>query len=650
MNDEDFPRFYSRRISVLCSKAAYEGTEFLYPNNQLWPEKSFDYPFAQAPTVSNIPAAERADWEQYVGRYYRDNALAFSLESTEFSVKAFERNGISGYGALDDADFLQLICEGLYSKFLNTLDDFDKSLFGIGPADVENYQYLKCDLSCMKVVRKTWEGEAIAPAIVVIRRPRTRASEPVSYDYELVAIALARRDATGDYAFNRDLVFTPAQHDGHPAWWLAKLFALQGAIHRINLVDHIRVHFPSDSINAITKSVLPRWHLLHQLLLPHFWLTLPVNNSVLEGDRSIINRDTWYPWSPLTAKGVEIRRLIPLSWGGASYCWEEPNSSYPHYSFPLSPDALPFIGLQVSRFARFQREYFAPIHTFVTGVVSVLPDVPASPNDDPLEWLEIRRWAHEIAKLVPGFPDQDAIRDKALLAQVCAMIIWNAAVVHTADHSALHLMMDTRPVPFIMRVQPPGSNDPGATLTLGEAAGPTALSYVSSALQQLERFMPPVLASLWKELAQSLPSALAALPLAEGSVPLCWPSDLIYAKMADLLFYRPHGSSLLYDCVYPFLEPDARDPQWREAGRPVLDAAQRAQLKGLCEAFQQALMQINAQYYDATGKPIDGEVAAGPAGATHRLNRYGFPKVIPGSDDDPTTTRREACFSAGIQY
>ena len=141
--------------------------------------------------------------------------------------------------------------------------------------------------------------------------------------YELVAIALARKnDATGQFAYARDLVFDKATHSVGTAWWLAKYFVLQGAIHRINLVDHIKVHFPGDTINAVTKSVLPRWHLINQLLVPHFRLTLPVNNTVLEGQRSIINRDTWYPWSPVTARGDEIRKLIPLAWAGGDYYWD----------------------------------------------------------------------------------------------------------------------------------------------------------------------------------------------------------------------------------------------------------------------------------------------------------------------------------------
>ena len=77
-------------------------------------------------------------------------------------------------------------------------------------------------------------------------------------------------------------VFTNA--DGE-AWRMARYFLLQGAIHRINLIDHTEVHFPPDAINAITKTVLPKDNLVLRLLQPHLWLSMCVNNTVLEGQR-----------------------------------------------------------------------------------------------------------------------------------------------------------------------------------------------------------------------------------------------------------------------------------------------------------------------------------------------------------------------------
>ena len=690
MTRQGFAEFYSRYRQAVAPP--YKDTEFLYPNNEPWPEQSFDYPYGQAPTVSNIPPDERADWARHVGKYYRDNALGtaehpipFGFKSAEFARENFANNGITGYGPLSDELFLQLICEGLYSKYLGELDDFDRGLFGL-PQDDPAWQYLKSDQSCMKVVTQPWPGEFVAPGIAIVRRRRGATGED-RFRYELVAIALARKNDKGEFEYARDLVFDAGKHQSTSAWWLAKYFVLQGAIHRINLVDHIKVHFPGDTINAITKSVLPRWHLVQQLLLPHFRLTLPVNNTVLEGERSIINRDTWYPWSPVTARGDEIRKLIPLAWAGSEFYWDGRNTSYPKYFFSTDPGTVPdpadpvngrintFIGLKASRYAEYLEDYHAPILEFARQVIALLPDPAATPDKDGLEWLEIRRWAYEISKLVPGFPDELAIRSKDALAQVCATVIWNAAVVHSADHSTLHMMIDRYPVPFILRVRPPATNSVEVHETVKDVIGETNLKYVTGVIGGLEGMLTKVLerklgefaggasAAVVKGVIDALARDIGDHELVEGSVPLCWPTDLVYCKMADLLFYRPHNSSLLWDCDYPFFLKKtaaeiALEEAWQAEGlkRPVLSDAKRAQLADIVAKFRDDLRAANGKYYDnTTGEPkLYGSAQAPDTGGL--LNGYGFPKLLPGTvdltPDDPKgkTAAMECCLAAGIQY
>lgn len=687
MTKTDFTHFYARRRQALG--VLYKDKEFLYPNNEPWPEHSFDYAYGQAPTVSNIPPEEAADWQQNVAKYYVDNAVGTSKHPTPFGIKSAEfareriaQNGISGYASLSDEQFLELICEGLYSKYLGLLDPQDEQLFGV--KDDDQYQYLKSDQSCMRVVTNPWPGEYVAPSIAVVRR-KLPLTDATKWSYELIGIALANMNDAGVYEYSTDRLFTPESHGSDSAWWLAKFFVLQGAIHRINLVDHIKVHFPSDTINAITKCVLPRWHLLQQLLLPHFRLTLPVNNAVLEGDRSIINRNTWYPWSPVTARGDEIRKLIPLAWAGGRYYWDERNTSYPRYGFSIDPDThvdadhpdpIPtFIGLQASRYAEFLKDYHAPILDFARQVIAQLPDPPADALQEDLQWLEIQRWAHEISKIMPAFPNETEICNKEMLAQTCATIIWNAAVVHSTDHSTLHMMIDKSPVPFILRVRPPRSKDDEVKETIAEALGEAGMKYLGGALHGLEGLLKKALAGhhgggkiskfveKWEGkaidgLGGALIEHLEKTELTEGSVPLCWPTDLIYAKMADLMFYRPHSSSLLFDCAYEFLvRPEDKSSEqieieatWKSAGRPVIGEETQRALAGIREQFQKSLLAVSAKYYDEKGAPVRYGSATAPD-IPCVLNRYGFPKVIPGSEDtDVDGTRMECCFTAGIQY
>ncbi|HVN42020.1 MAG TPA: hypothetical protein VMT50_04500 [Steroidobacteraceae bacterium] len=716
--ERGFELYYAQRKQALG--VLYEADEFLYPHDEPWPEMSFDYPYGQAPQVMNVPDAEHRDWADTIGRYYTENAVGSESDPTPFGVASakFARdhlfeNGLAGYPPVSDEDFLDLMCEGLYSKFLSPLDPQDLALFGLTREEVDagsTFEYFKSDYRCMMVVQDTWPNEYACPTIVLVRRLRGgKARYADEGAYELVAIAMGRYKAgtappprdpkkkddrtprpIGIYEFPQDLLFWREKHAQLAGWYLAKYFVLQGAIHRINLIDHVKVHFPPDTINAITKTVLPKWHLVHQLLLPHFRLTLPVNNTVLEGQRSLINRDTWYPWSPFVAKGNEVRKLFPFAWAGAGYFGKEyygedvevlsKNSSYRPFRYSTNPDGMPdaddparlvpnFIGLDCSRYGAFLKAYYAPILEFTTAVVALLGDPPAKPEESSVAWLEVRRWAHEISKMLPGFPDEDAICAPGELARVCAMVIWNAGVVHCADHTTLHVMMDRKPVPFVLRVPPPSTCTQEITETVEAALGPKLSSYLVNAITAL-------LPSAAGGVVRSILEGIGEVHLSHAHIPLCWPTDLIYARMADLLFYRPHNTTLLYDCIYDFertklTEAELQlEAEWLQAGRPVLTEYQKDRLRALRQAFQVALDGVNLQYYQEDGTPrkLSARVASGVAAtpnaaggdeddtdtAMSYLNEFGFPKLRPGSHEQDDTVRkmleREACLGAGVQY
>jgi hypothetical protein len=685
MSIENFSTFYAHKKHEL--NLLYNSNEFLYPNNCPWPEPSFDYPYGMGPEVNNIPKQELEDWSKYVGSYYQHNALGtsddptpFGQKGAEFAKNNFMKNGISGYASLTDEAFVDLLCEGLYSKFLCRLDPQDTELFGI--RESAEYEYFKSDYSCMRVVKKTWPNEHAAPTIAIVRRKTSGPQYADEGAYELVAIALAKLDKPveegGEFHFSKDMIFTAEKHGSHSAWWLVKYFVLQGAIHRINLIDHVRVHFPTDPINAVTKSVLPEWHLLHQLLIPHFWLHLPVDNAVLEGERSLINRNSWYPWSPFVAKGDEIRRLLPYSWAGEEFYSDDFNSSYLHYHFSLDPDSVPdprdpenkriptFIGLGVSRYGKFLREYFDPILAYTTDVVTQLPPPPATPDaHEDATWLEIQHWAYEISKFMPGFPNEREICEGDNLARALAVIIWNDSICHSGDHGALHKMMDDSPVPFVLRVPPPSSTSVDVEEKLSDALGEEGFKYLKEGIHQMFNLLkkstglPHIIENF---IEKHLESYVDKMELKEGTIPLCWPTDLVYAKMADLLFYRPHNCSLLYDCQYEFLIPEEQkseerrklEKSWEELGRPLLSTPQKEALKAARMKFQGLLDEVNLKYYNEDGSPIvespffDDDTAA-------QLNKYGFPKLRPGTSETDDSKkeaaiRMQACIGAGVQY
>jgi hypothetical protein len=632
------------RLGVL-----YGETEYRYAHNGPWPERSFDYPYGQAPEVLNIPADEQQDWDRNVGQYYKDNALGsfgiddfkvspFGVQAAEFAAESFERNGLRGYDDIDDGQFAELLCEGLYSKFLEPLSDADRTQFAADIVDTDSYDYYKSDYRCMRVVRNTWDGEFAAPSIALVRRPKDPKRR---YDWQAVAIALSHKcKDSNDYIPMREApIFRPKD----PNWWLARYYVLQGGIHRINLIDHVKVHFPSDTINAITKTVLPQWHLVYKLLLPHFRLTLPVNYAVLEGQRSLINRDTWYPWSPFVAKGSEVRRLLPFAWAGAAFYDMDDTDSFPPYCFSLSPDSIPdpddpghksrpsYIGLGLSRYGAFQRDYYEPILAFVKQVVAQLPPPPKDPaSHDDLEWLEIQHWAAECSRFMPGFPDWRAICDSETLSEVLAYLIWNAAVVHTSDHSTLHKMMDERPVPFILRTAPPTDATTPIKTEIGKVLPSGVGEALDHLLEQLEGDTRPI-----KAFAEWLEREKGGVVESHSLVELALPTDLTYAKMADLLFYLPHNTTLLYDCDYSFQSDDSGMVPKRQH-RPLLDEARKHALQVAIDAFKKDLEQVDGRHKEA-------------------IARFGFPKLRPDPKlhpDDPEYRRQaqQDCIGAGIQY
>jgi len=165
------------------------------------------------------------------------------------------------------------------------------------------------------------------------------------------------------------------------------------------------------------------------------------------------------------------------------------------------------------------------------------------------------------------------------LTNTLAMIILNASVIHSADHTLLHKLMNEKPVPFILRVPPPRS------VSHDQSHWPDGIM---------------------KSIAESLQN---------GLTPLCLPTDLIYARMADLLFYQPHNASLLIDCDYKFKS---------DAG-PLRDAVTE---------FQDALRQVAASQQSAS-------------------ERYGFPLLEPPANsngDERASFAQQKCIGAGIQY
>ncbi len=656
----------------------YRIDDFLYGHEGPCPQAARDHPFGQAPEIMNIPQQEWDDWQQYVSDYYYSRGVPFAKEVAEFSLMhAFLSfgKGLIGYKDITNDEFTELLSEGLYSKFLCQVAFGEpgvdvpaqyKKLFGDWKFD-STREYSVSDYSCMRVIKNPHPEEYVAPTVVLLSRPKKTYKTVDDYDgaYKVEAIALWYWEKDKNDWVQLPGLLTPADK----AWTAAQYFVLQGAIHRINLIDHTKVHFPSDTINALTKTILPTRNLVFQLLIPHFWLQLPVNNTVLESDRSLISRKSWYPWSPFVAQGAEVRKLLPFGWYGSQYYraddpdFAEPNPSYPNYDFSTAWSR----GKIPSRYGLFFDDYYEVVRKFVAAVVANIP-----PDDDKhSDWIEIQDWAHHIAAWIPGFPDWDNFtRDskgnsnaQANLVDVLTYIMMNAAVIHSADHGVLHKMMNDKPVPFVLRVPPPKTKDePLPTENLDQL-----IAYLEDKLELTDQQRKEI-----KEYERQNFLIMAGLKAFFGEATvLCWPSDLLYARMCDMLFYRPHNASLLIDCKYPFTK-EAQQVLAQEIARGTKAGTELEEHKDwqywLTQRQQQTLQaevdqgeEAKRQLLDPkTVEALDKAIKEFQAGLrtvndnySKEIDKFGFPLLEPAaglSEQERIRTRFERCMAAGIQY
>jgi hypothetical protein len=228
-----------------------------------------------------------------------------------------------------------------------------------------------------------------------------------------------------------DTVLVPSDAD---AWELAKFFVLQGGALCATMVVHPLQHFPLDSINAITKTALPKEHVLFKLLYAHLRFTLPLENAVLNFKMSLLHDDKWWKtYAPFPGAYDGIRDLLVEGYRGIKN-----NDSYPPFSYPRRPPKI------YSGYGKFLDAYYETIYDFVDDIVKTIPD----------QDIHVRNWADYINTWIPGFPDGEEVFKGKTLTEVVAYFIWDVTVGHTIDHHN-YSEMDVQQVPLRLRQAPP---------------------------------------------------------------------------------------------------------------------------------------------------------------------------------------------------
>lgn len=372
-----------------------------------WPQANPRYPDGMPPAVLEIPWEEQVDFSLHVlSRYHLTERLYQPV--AHLYAAAYP-----GLAEIRDPVFAGLFNDRLFSKFLNpTLDERDRHLF-------QDYLYypgtlFKVDFAPLGDA-PLLPGYYAAPSVTLFGR----SGEGVLYP---LAIHL------------NGLTLEPT--DGH-AWELAKYFVLNGAACMTITGVHALLHFPMDSVNAVTKSALPSGHLLSQILSPHLRFTLMLDRTVLEHPRSLLDNDQRATYTPFAATADGVRGLIRDAYRGLPG-----NSSYPAYRFPRRPPLIP------SAFGSHLQAYYACILEFTRQVLAHLPE------GDP----DVTTWANHLHQWLPGFPDGEEIWEGDSLAESAAFILCDVSVMHAADHYDL-AQIPLNMVPLRLRIPPPTSKD-----------------------------------------------------------------------------------------------------------------------------------------------------------------------------------------------
>lgn len=377
-----------------------------------------------APSVLHLPAAELAEFNrvivQRLSRQLRTRigpALAFALKHQEAPL-------------IPDSEHIRQMSETLFSRFMTTdLDAQDRTV--LGPLAERPGTVYKLDVRASSMLTPI-EGVYTTGSVVYLHRaqPQERCTP--------LGVAFWYDDAP--------LLIQPGDGD---AWELAKHYAVMGASYLGLLGTHTLVHFPTDSVNAISKAVLPPEHTLFKLLAPHLYIQLCLDFSVQHIDKSPYHNNQTEFFTGLAYDGP----TSPWRITRAVYAGVPGNPTFPGYRFPRAVEPTH------SDYGDFLLGYYQVFRTFVA---EVLADVS---TDDPL----VARWAAACGQYVRGFPTLEELADHAVLVDTVTYVIWNASVLHSTDHYS----WGTIPIlerSLRLRVPPPRSR----TITLDRRAMTTA--------------------------------------------------------------------------------------------------------------------------------------------------------------------------------
>ena len=388
--------------------------DFLYERKGPWPQPCPEHPFGEAAGVIHLPLSEAFDWWLHIGSRYVTTLIGYTPIAY---LRGIFHQGLE---EVSDQEFCDMLTKSMLSKFIKKLFDETDRLIFKDKLNAEDVWI--CDFEPVRVV-KTFKGIYATASKTLLKKTNGK--------FEVVEIYLEKTKSH----------FTPNDKD---KWELAKYFVLQGGALCSTLVIHPLLHFPMDAVNAITKTALPKDHLLFQLLYPHLRFTLYLEKAVLTFKSSLLMSKWWMPYAPYPGEYEGLRDLLVEGYKGI-----KGNDSYPPYEYQLKPEFIE------GEYGVFHNEYYAVIRKFVNSIMVNLTET---------EMFYLKQWGDYIAQWVPNFTKGvDLIANRELMVSTIAYYLFDITVGHTIDHYN-YGNMNIRKIPMRLREAPPNQSQPLAPL------------------------------------------------------------------------------------------------------------------------------------------------------------------------------------------
>lgn len=356
---------------------------FLYNRGGPWPQPSANHPIGEVPAVLHLPFSETFKWWMKVGSRYLSD-LVF------YTPRAFCKSlWYGGLKPLSNEEFTRLFFHTCYAKYLK--DELSFHVRKMFSAYIDKSKtYYVVDFSAMDLLTPI-EGMHCEKSITLFEVDGKNAKP----------VAINLRNYVVD------------EKDGD-LWALAKFVCMQGASVHINVVEHPKLHFPMDAINAVTKTSVPMDHILFQFLIPHFEITLKLDYQVLNNPTSLLENKWWMIYGPFPATSESLRDLLVVGYHGL-----KGNPSYPEWSYPMSgPKKC------LSDFGAFHDAYYPAYYDLAKNVLKEIP------RGDGV----VTQWANYIHSFMPSFPDGVQIWEKDNFVKAVAVLIWDLTLGHATDH------------------------------------------------------------------------------------------------------------------------------------------------------------------------------------------------------------------------